>query len=232
MLRMKIILPFFVMIQIMLGAGTVIGLSYVIEEIDTLTALFFATGGPSLTLLGIGLALLPQLIAADKEQGILEYMWSLPLPRVIYLLADLLIWTIATLPGLILALLIATWYYGFELQINLLIIPGFLLVASTATLIGYSIAYLSPKAQITSVITNLIIYSLFLFSPINYPIERLPLFLQSVHKVLPVYYMSDIVRGNLTQITLNNGMWLSFLVVSIWFVISFMITLITINKRT
>ena len=48
-----------------------------------------------------------------------------------------------------------------------------LLIAVTSASIGYSVALVSPHPMVTNLVTNLILISLF-FSPINYPIERLP----------------------------------------------------------
>ncbi|MCX7747714.1 MAG: ABC transporter permease [Clostridia bacterium] len=229
-LRMKVILPFFVIIQIMVGIGTIIGFSYIIPNIDVSTALFIATGGPALTLMAIGLVLVPEMIAEDKEKGIFEYLWSLPISRLVFLLADLTIWTLATLPGVVLSLLVGSLYYEFQMNISILIVPAFLLVAATSIVIGYAVAYASPKAQITFLICNVVIYSLFLFSPINYPIERLPSVLIAVHRILPIKYMADLIRGNLTNLPVGN-IGIAFVIVLGWFILCFFITYKIISRR-
>ena len=114
------------------------------------------------------------MVAQAKSGGMLDYMRSFPVPRMAYLAADLTIWLLSTLPGVILALVVGSLRYDFELQFSPLIVPAFILVVLMATSVGYAIALLLPKAELVSVLTNLIIFSLFLFSPINFPIERLP----------------------------------------------------------
>jgi ABC-2 type transport system permease protein len=37
-----------------------------------------------------------------------------------------------------------------------------------------------------------------LFSPINFPADRLPGALRAVHRALPIEYMADVVRGSLS----------------------------------
>ena len=73
-----------------------------------------------------------------------------------------------------LSLIVGSIRYDFELQFSLLIVPVFILVVLMATSVGYAIALLSPKAELVGVLTNLISFSLFLFSPVNFPVERLP----------------------------------------------------------
>jgi ABC-2 type transport system permease protein len=229
-LRLKVTLPFFIIMQIMVGIGSILGFSYIIPNIDSSTALYIATGGTSLTLISVGLVLVPEMIAEDKEKGIFEYLWSLPISRLLFLLADLTIWTISTIPGVILALITGSLYYNFKLEINPLLVPSFLLVTTTATVVGYAIAHISPKSQYTFLICNILIYSLFLFSPINYPIERLPGFLILIHKFLPIKYMADLIRGNLTNIESGN-MLTAFLVVSSWCIACFYITYKIVTRR-
>jgi len=196
-LKFKTILPFVIVGQFFTGIGTVIGLGYMMPGIDSQTAMFLVTGGPTLTLITLGLVLVPQMIAQAKSGGALDYMRAFPVPRMAYMAADLTIWLFATLPGVILALVVGSWRYDFNLQFSFLILPVFILVVLMATSVGYAIALLLPKAELVSVLTNLIIFSLFLFSPINFPAERLPGWLEYIHRFLPVKYAADAVRGAL-----------------------------------
>jgi ABC-2 type transport system permease protein len=227
---MKVMLPHFVLMQVMVGVGSTIGFSFIIPDINRESALFISTGGAALSLISIGLVLIPEMIAEDKEKGIFEYLWSLPISKPIFLMADLTVWTILTLPGVILSLITGVLYYKFTLDVSILIIPAFILVILTSTIIGYTIAHASPKGKLTILISNILIYSLFLFSPVSYPIERLPGFLIILHKILPIKYMSDLIRGNLTDIPVES-MNISFLVVFIWCVVCFGATYKIITHR-
>jgi ABC-2 type transport system permease protein len=222
-LRLKPVLPLFIVVQIFTGVGMVIGLGFLMPEIDPTSALFLATGAPTLTLVTLGLVAVPQMVAQAKAQGAFDYMWSLPVPRMAFVAADLTIWLSSVLPGLILALLVGSQRYGFALQISLLVVPAFLLVALMATTVGYAIAHLSPKPELVAVITNFIIFCLFLFSPINYPLERLPRWLADLHRVLPVKYAADVVRGTLAK-GYSDGLPLGFAVLGVWFVAALGVT--------
>ena len=229
-LKFKTILPFVIIAQFFTGIGTVIGLGYMMPGIDSQTAMFLVTGGPTLSLITLGLVLVPQMVAQAKTSGSLDYMRSFPVPRMAYLAADLTIWLLSTLPGVILALIVGSLRYDFELQFSLLIVPAFTLVVLMATSVGYAIALLSPKAELVGVLTNLIIFSLFLFSPINFPVERLPGWLELIHRFLPVKYAADAVRGALVP-GFADGQGLALGVLGVYCLAGLLINYVVATRR-
>ncbi len=229
-LKFKTILPFVIVAQFFTGIGTVIGLGYLMPNIDPQTAMYLVTGGPTLTLITLGLVLVPQMVAQAKIGGALDYMRSFPVPRMAYLAADLTIWLLSTLPGVVIALIVGAYRYDFELQFSMLIVPVFILIVLMATSVGYAIAVLSPKAELVGVLTNLIIFSLFLFSPVNFPVERLPDWLASIHRFLPVKYAADAVRGALVP-GYSDGMGTALLVLSAWCLFGLVINYLAATRR-
>lgn len=199
LLSLKAVLPFIAVIQLIIAGGTVYGLGYLFPEIDPLSAKYIVTGAVTMTLIGLGLTIVPQHIAQMKEKGTFDYLWSLPAPRIVFLASGFVVWTAVVTPGVVAALLIGSQRYDFALNPSGWVIPAFLLIALTSVTLGMSIAHLSPSPMLTGILTNVIIFSLFLFSPVNFPAERLPEWLQSVHQVLPVVYMADLVRGTATS---------------------------------
>ncbi|NIM94105.1 MAG: ABC transporter permease [Anaerolineales bacterium] len=229
-LRFRQVMPFVVIVQFFTGIGTVIGFGFLIPKLDTASATYLVTGAPTLTLITLGLVLVPQLVAARKAEGSLEYMWSLPISRMAYLAADLTIWMIATMPGLIVALIVGSMKYDFTLQVSPLSVPVFMLIVLTATTVGYAIAVLSPKPELVNLITNFIIFGLFLFSPINFPAERLPNWLADLHSVLPVKYAADAVRGTLVK-GYGEDLWLAIAVLGVWCLIGLGINYFMVTRR-
>jgi len=229
-LRMKPILPFIIVIQPLIGIGTVIGLGYMMPKIDTDSAIFLTTGAPTLALITLGLVLVPQVVADAKTQGTFDYMWSLPIPRLAFMAADMTIWMLITLPGVILALWVGSTRYDFALQVTPLIVPAFLLVSLTATSVGYAIAHLSPKPELVAVLTNFIIFSLFLFSPINFPAERLPAWLAELHQFLPVKHAADVIRGSLTE-AYASDLGPAMVILTIWCLVSLGATYTVVSRR-
>lgn len=215
LLTLRSILPFVVVVQLIIAGGTVYGLGYLFPQIDPLSAKYIVTGAVTMTLIALGLTLAPQHIAQMKSKGTFDYLWSLPVPRVVFLASDFLVWTAVATPGVVAALVIGSHRYDFALDPSAWTVPAFLLVALTSVTLGMSIAHLSPSPMLTGILTNVIIFSLFLFSPVNFPAERLPEWLQSVHRVLPIVYMADLVRGT-TASGLADHVGRSAVVVGVW----------------
>ena len=157
-------------------------------------------------------------------------MWSLPVPRLAYLAADLTIWFLAGLPGLVLALLIASVRYDFDISISGLIIPAVLLVSLTAAFIGFVIGHLSPSVVLTGVLANVFIFALYLFSPVVFPQDRLPEWIDIIHHVLPVRYMTELLRGTLTDGLVDN-LGLAFAVVGAWAVGGAAVAFAVVNRK-
>ncbi|MEJ2303210.1 MAG: ABC transporter permease, partial [Anaerolineales bacterium] len=127
-------------------------------------------------------------------------------------------------------LVVGSLRYDFELQFSLLIVPAFALVVLMATSVGYAIALLTPKAELVGVITNLIIFSLFLFSPVNFPVERLPNWLEAIHRFLPVKYAADAVRGALVP-GYSDGLGLALAVLGVWCLAGLLINYLVATRR-
>ncbi|TVR20775.1 MAG: hypothetical protein EA389_15890 [Ilumatobacter sp.] len=116
-----------------------------------------------------------------------------------FLAADATVWFLAMLPGLVVALVVARWHYDLALSVSPLVVVAVLLVGLTATGIGYAIASFVPP-MITLLLTNLLLFVSLMFSPINFPAERLPTWLQAVHQVLPITSMAAVSRSPLSEL--------------------------------
>jgi ABC-2 type transport system permease protein len=109
---------------------------------------------------------------------------------------------------------VASLRFDLHLQVGFSVVPAILLVALTGASVGYALASL-VKPQVAQQITNFLSIGVLLFSPINFPASRLPSVLRAVHRLLPVQYMADVVRGSLTgDYTVSAAM--AFAVVAAW----------------
>ncbi|WP_067505428.1 ABC transporter permease [Actinoplanes sp. TFC3] len=228
-LRLRFMLPMFLVIQTFLAVGVVIGFAFLMPEVDPATALHLSTGAPTLGLIVIGMVMAPQLVAESKSRGTFAYNRTLPVPRTAVLAADLTTWLATGLPGLVLGLVTAVLRFDLRLHVSWLVGPAMLLVALTATTVGFAIAYAAPPT-ITNLASQAIVFIALMFSPINYPADRLPGWLQAVHHVLPFEHMADVVRDTLTTPASGIG-WLPFAVLAGWCVAGLAITLRVMTRR-
>jgi ABC-2 type transport system permease protein len=194
--RARLFIPLAVVVQALLAVGIVLGYPLLFPRLDPTTTLFLATGAPTITLITMGLVLVPQVVAQAKTEGSLDYMRSLPVPRVSYLLADLTVWLAVVLPGVVFAIVVSAIRFGLDLHVSPLAVPALLLVALTSTSIGYAIASLLPP-MLANLTTQVLVVFVLMFSPLTFPADRLPGWLAAVHGVLPIQAMGEVVRGTL-----------------------------------
>jgi ABC-2 type transport system permease protein len=228
-LSSKTILPLSFVVQLMIGVGFVIGLGFLYPTISPDTAKFLTTGAPTISLLMIGLVLVPQMVAMAKTEGTFDYIWSLPVPRMIFVAADATIWLTVALPGALLSVVLGAVYYHFGLHVSWLVIPAVLLISMSGIFLGYAIAHGVKNPKLTQVLTQIFVFVIMIFSPIMFPASQLPGWLAAVHKVLPIQYMADLSRGTLTDLNVNMGQ--AFAVVGGWCMLGLITTSLLVQRR-
>ncbi|MGO9180005.1 MAG: ABC transporter permease [Candidatus Limnocylindrales bacterium] len=228
-LRLKSFLPLAMVVQALFAFGIVVGYPLLFPSVDRGTILFLATGAPAITLLSMGLVAVPQVVAQAKVEGTLEFMRSLPIPRMVYLFADMTVWLAIVLPGLVFAIVVGVLRFGLVLQVSPLVVPAMVLVTLTATSIGYAIASLLP-AMLANLLSQVLVVFILMFSPLNFPADRLPGWLAAIHRVLPIEAMGEVIRGTLAEnmFPLTAG---PFLLITIWCVAAFAVTHHVLNRR-
>jgi ABC-2 type transport system permease protein len=228
-LSQKPLLPLNMAVQVMIAIGFVIGLSFFYPQIDPDTAKYLTTGAPTIILLMIGLVLLPQIVGMARTEGTFDYIWSLPVPRMVYIAADATIWILVALPGVIVALAMGAVYFDFSLSVSPLVVPALLLISISGVSLGYTLAHGAPKPEMAHVATQILVFVIMIFSPVLYPVEQLPDWLAKVHSVLPIQYMANLSRGTLTDLEVDLG--LAFIVVGAWCVVGLVATNYFIRRR-
>lgn len=228
LLRHKSLLPVFTLTQAFLSIAIVYGLALLIPKIDNETAVYLSSGATTLGIIAVGCVLAAQIVSTAKQDGIVGYQRSLPVLRINILLADFIIWGVASLPGILMSFLSA--YFRFGVKINFSI--GSLLMLSLILLcmisIGFSLAYwLSPN--IVGLATQVIMIGGLLFSPITYPTDRLPDTLVTLFEFLPFVPASNMVRA----LFFNLGTFNSFnlVVIIFWLVVTMSLSLVSLSRR-
>jgi ABC-2 type transport system permease protein len=196
--NLRLLLPLLLIVQVALYGGSVVGLGFFYDVVPSQQALYFATGSTLLALITVGLTFVPSIIAQRRAEGSHDYQWALPVPRVAMMLATLTIFVVVSAPGATIALVLAELRYDIELDVSLTLVPAILLILVTTTSVGAAIGHVTAQPAVTSAIGNLLFIAMFLFSPINYPAERLPGWLQAAHEWLPFEHMANAMRGGLT----------------------------------
>jgi ABC-2 type transport system permease protein len=223
-------LPFFLLIQILMGAGMAILYGFYFADLPPLAATFIATGAPTLAIVPVGMALVPGVVMQHKFDQTYDFLWSLPVPRLAIAASSFVLFTALALPGVAVSLLVAVWRYDIHLSVSWAIVPAVLLAALMANSVGFGMAHAIPEPRITNLLVNMIIFLVLLFSPIAFPIANFPGWFAAVHRVLPFFHMANIIRAGLTH-GLVDRVAVSYAVVAAWTVASWALAGWVVGRR-
>ncbi|MEN2465986.1 ABC transporter permease [Ornithinibacillus sp. FSL M8-0202] len=222
-------LIFMALMQILISIGIVIGFTYLMPSPDTHSILYLATGAPTIILIFTGLVILPQQVGTSKTDGYMEFMRTWPVNRSVILSADTTIWLLITIPGIVVASFIAHLLYQPGYDISWTIVPALLMIALTSIGVGYGLSYLlSPTTSLA--LSQVIVFGALMFSPVNFPMDRLPEWLQTLHEVLPIYSMAEVMRASLASSTFDASLG-NYINLLIWCVLGYGGAIYILNKK-
>jgi len=197
-------LPGFLIMQILFGVGTAIIYGFYIGQLSREAALFIVSGAPALAVIAIGVVAVPSMVTDRQTAGTWDFIWSLPVPRSASVASTFTVYTGLTFPGIVVTLALASWRFGLHLHPTPMVIPAFLLGSLMATSVGFGTAQVIRNPLVTNVATNVLIFVVFLFSPVMFPIDQFPHWLAEVQRVLPIYPLAQVMRASITNGLVHN----------------------------
>ena len=214
--------------QAILAVAIVCGLALLIPEIDAESTIYLSSGALTIGIIAVGCVLAPQIASDSKQNGLFEYQRTLPVARSSIFIADIIIWTIASIPGVIMSCVASILRFDISIYITPLSILIILIAQISMICIGFSIAYwLPPNAM--ALATQIIMIGGLLFSPITYPAERLPMWTQCVYQALPFVPMSNLLRSSIFHFGIISV--IDIVVVLAWAIIASVLALSALSKR-
>ncbi|WP_030166280.1 ABC transporter permease [Spirillospora albida] len=209
----------FTLIMVLIALGVAIGFSYLIPSPEKSEMLYLATGAPTMVLIMTALVTVPMQNAGARLAGYLDFVKSLPVSRKSFLIADVGIWAMVTVPAIIISVFVAHLLFEPGYAVSWMVVPGFVLMVLSSFAIGYGYSFVM-QAELAMALSQLIAFTALMFSPINFPIDRLPGWLEAVHQVLPIYHMAEVMRASLAHTTFDADP-MSYIILAAWSVIGF-----------
>jgi ABC-2 type transport system permease protein len=197
-------LPGFLIMQILFGVGTAIIYGFYVGQLSREAALFIVSGAPALAVIAIGVVAVPSMVTARQTAGTWDFIWSLPVPRSASVASTFTVYTGLTIPGIVVTLALASWRYGLHLHPTPMVIPTFLLCSLMAASVGFGMAQAIRNPLVTNVAINVLIFVVFLFSPVMFPIDQFPRWLAEAQRVLPIYPLAQVMRASITNGLVHN----------------------------
>lgn len=212
---LRTLLPLLIGIQVLVGAGFVLGIALLFDDISPTAALYVSSGAPVMNLLMVGLILGPQLVAQQKAEHSYDLLQALPVPRTMTALAWYTVTLLGSLPAVVVSLLVAQLRYGITFTVSPAVVAAVLLTAFTGTMLGYALGHALPDPMTIQVAEGVLRFVVFGLSPILFPAEQLPGWLATISWWLPFGHMAVIVRDSLAPEMVADAP-ISYVVVAVW----------------
>jgi ABC-2 type transport system permease protein len=227
---LRTLLPLLTGIQILVGAGFVLGIALLFDDISPTAALYVSSGAPVMNLLMVGLLLGPQLVAEQKAQHSYDFLQALPVPRTMTALAWYTVTLIGSLPAVVMSLLVAYLRYGITFTVSPALVAAVLLTAFTGTMLGYALGHALPNPMTIQLAEGVLRFVVFGLSPILFPPEQLPGWLAALSWWLPFRHMAVIVRDSLAPQMVADAP-ISYVLVAIWGLVGIAIAAWALGRR-
>jgi ABC-2 type transport system permease protein len=222
-------MPLLVVVQILLAVATVVGYGLLVGDPSPAVSLYLATGAPTITLISVGLVMTPQMLAQAKTEGSLDSMRTLPVPRWAFLASDLPMWTLIALPGMVLGIVAGVLRFDVTLSIAPWVVLAAFAVSLTSASVGYAMASVLPP-MLATLLTQVLVFVVRLFSPVSFPASRLPEWLRTAHEFLPIEPMAQLIRSGLAHDSFSVP-GRSIVVLCVWCVASVAAALAALRRR-
>ncbi len=130
-----------------------------------------------------------------RQKGILRKLTTTPITRTDWLLSNILYQLILAVASTASILLVAYAVFDVRLQVNAWL-PLFIVLEVFAFVgVGMVLTPLAKDAESAAAAANAFLFPMMFLSGTFFPIEMMPGFLQTVAKVLPLYYVNEGMRA-------------------------------------
>lgn len=144
---------------------------------------------------GTGLISLPVAVAGSRERGELRRYRMTPLSPMAFLAADVIMYFIISVVGMLIVLLIGRFGYDSSFTGSIpLLIYGFVLSGIAVFAIGLFIASVSRTAKVAQTLGMVIGFPMMFLSGASMPVEFMPDAMDKVIKAMPLSYSVSMMR--------------------------------------
>jgi ABC-2 type transport system permease protein len=156
---------------------------------------FVAPGFIAMNVMMSGLSALGAALARERESGTLAGILMSPISRTAIILGKMISFTVRNLfqGGITIAMAIIV--FGITIRGNPLLITGILIIGTLSFLgLGIVATAIAKEQESAQLVLGLLQFPMMFLSGVLFPVEQMPVFLQTVSKVLPLTYAVDALR--------------------------------------
>jgi ABC-2 type transport system permease protein len=156
---------------------------------------FIAPGIMAMTVMMSVMTGLPAAISQEKEVGTLDGMMVAPINRLSIILGKTLAQTARGLLQGILILALSVTLFGVNIQGNILLVFGLLLLGVFSFVgLGVVITSFAKDQETAMMLMMTLMFPMMFLSGVFFPIQQMPWYMQGISKFLPLTYASTALR--------------------------------------
>lgn len=149
-----------------------------------------------LIIVTVGMMSVPIGTATARETGVLRRFRATPLPALTYMAADVLVYFLMTLIGVLLLILVGALTFHVRFAGNpLSVLAGFTLGALAFFALGFFVSGLSPTARVAQTVGMVVAFPMMFLSGATIPLEALPASLRAFARFIPLTHVVTLLRG-------------------------------------
>jgi ABC-2 type transport system permease protein len=217
-------------LTVFLNLGTAFAFSFIAGSRDPALGQYIVPGSAIMALVTIGVTMVANDLAQQRQTGSILYYASLPISKMAYVLAMVTGNSFAALPGVLVTVLVGSWLYQLPLVFNPLVLVVLPLSAVSLAAIGAAIGLGIKNYRVVGMVANLTTFSIMFFAPVMIPPERLPWILQATGWLLPPTYAARAFRAAL-QPEITVALLTDVAILAAWAVASLVIVSHTLEWR-
>lgn len=181
-------------LSVLLNLGMVFAFSFIAGSRDPALGRYFVSGAAVISLVTLGVMMVAQDLAQQRRNGSILYYASLPISKTAYILGVVTGNGLASIPGMIITVLVGSWLYSLPLVFNPLMLFIVPLSAISLAGIGAMIGLGVKNWRVASLVAQAAMFFVMFFAPVMIPPERLPGVLQITGRLLPPTYAARAFR--------------------------------------
>jgi len=158
---------------------------------------FFVPGIIAMSVMTLSLFGTVNLNTELRQKGIIRKLSTTPITRTDWILSNILYQFILAVLSTMAMLLVSYAVFSVSLQINAWL-PGFIVLDVFAFVgIGMILTRFAKEAESVAAAANAISFPMMFLSGSFFPLEMMPGFMQTVARILPLYYVNEGLRASM-----------------------------------
>jgi len=158
---------------------------------------FFVPGIIAMSVMTSSLSGAVNMNAELRQKGIIRKLSTTPITRTDWILSNILYQFILAVISTVVILVVSYAVFSVRLQVNAWLLVFIVLEVFAFGGIGMILTRVASEAESATAAANFIMFPMMFLSGSFFPLEMMPGFLQTIARILPLYYVNEGLRASM-----------------------------------